>query len=277
MTIAIALKVRDGIVLAADSATTLSSGTSIHNVYNHANKIVNLQKGRPIGLMTWGIGGFANASIATLAKDFRADVWPSRFETGYTVKDVAEAVRSHFVDVGADGELKARPEGERAFGFLVAGHTPHQTLGEAWVVETDQQTGDWSDPLEVLSGDQGLVWYGVPQWIQRLVVGIDIGAVALALVERFGIPPTELGAAIEVFRSYSERSFIHPAMPIQDVIDLASYLAEVTKGAVAFTPGAPTVGGQTELAAITKHEGFKWVSRKHYFSQDMNPETMRWG
>ena len=37
VTIAIALKVRDGIVLAADSATTLSSGTSIHNVYNHAN------------------------------------------------------------------------------------------------------------------------------------------------------------------------------------------------------------------------------------------------
>ena len=103
MTIAIALKVRDGIVLAADSATTLSSGTSIHNVYNHANKIVNLQKGRPIGLMTWGIGGFANASIATLAKDFRADVWPSRFETGYTVKDVAEANGGRVYVVAREG------------------------------------------------------------------------------------------------------------------------------------------------------------------------------
>jgi hypothetical protein len=31
-----------------------------------------------------------------------------------------------------------------------------------------------------------------------------------------------------------------------------------------------TVGGPTEIAAITKHEGFKWVQRKHFFPRDVN-------
>lgn len=35
-------------------------------------------------------------------------------------------------------------------------------------------------------------------------------------------------------------------------------------------PGANTVGGPIELAAITKHEGFKWVTRKHYFDEQLN-------
>ena len=43
----------------ADSATTLIVGAGVENIYNHANKIVNLQKGKPIGFMTWGLGGFA--------------------------------------------------------------------------------------------------------------------------------------------------------------------------------------------------------------------------
>jgi hypothetical protein len=31
-----------------------------------------------------------------------------------------------------------------------------------------------------------------------------------------------------------------------------------------------TVGGVAEIAAITKHEGFKWVQRKHFFKTEYN-------
>ena len=33
---------------------------------------------------------------------------------------------------------------------------------------------------------------------------------------------------------------------------------------------AATVGGATEIAAITKHEGYKWVSRKFYYDPKYN-------
>src|SRR4051812_4149142 len=76
MTIAIAVKVMDGIVLAADSASTVmrpnaAGDPEIFNVYNNANKIANLRKGFPIGFVNWGAGGIGPASMSTLLKDLR--------------------------------------------------------------------------------------------------------------------------------------------------------------------------------------------------------------
>ena len=72
MTIAVSVKINDGIVMAAYSATTLmDSAGKIVTVFNHANKIVNLCKGLPLGAMTWGAGSVGTASMATLMKDFR--------------------------------------------------------------------------------------------------------------------------------------------------------------------------------------------------------------
>jgi len=41
-----------------------------------------------------------------------------------------------------------------------------------------------------------------------------------------------------------------------------------------FLPGAQIVGGPIEIAAITKHEGFKWISRKHYYEGVLNREPL---
>jgi len=64
---------------------------------------------------------------------------------------------------------------------------------------------------------------------------------------------------------------IHPAMPIQDAIDLVHYLAKLTADFVRFTPGPPTVAEPIDIAAVTRHEGFRWVKRKHYYSSELNP------
>jgi len=67
MTIIVSVKINDGVVMAADSALTFQSG----QVYHHANKIVNLRKGLPIGVMSTGYGGIGNESMETLFKDLR--------------------------------------------------------------------------------------------------------------------------------------------------------------------------------------------------------------
>jgi len=48
--------------MAADSASSFASGM----VYRHADKIVNLRQGLPIGVMVTGAGGIGNESIDTL-------------------------------------------------------------------------------------------------------------------------------------------------------------------------------------------------------------------
>ena len=68
MTIAIAVQVHDGLVLASDSASTLIDTTkpapdNIINVYNNANKIFNLRKGLSIGGMTYGAGSLGSLEL----------------------------------------------------------------------------------------------------------------------------------------------------------------------------------------------------------------------
>src|ERR1022692_2236824 len=85
MSVAVVMNVHDGLILAADSASTLVVGlggpqpggvqmATVANVYNNANKIANLYKGEPIGCVTFGAGSIGNASISTLLEDFRETI-----------------------------------------------------------------------------------------------------------------------------------------------------------------------------------------------------------
>ena len=76
MSVAVLVSVHDGMVLAADSASTLmlQAGPNVAGVgkiYENANKVFNLVKGHRLGCLTWGTGSIGNASIATLIKDIR--------------------------------------------------------------------------------------------------------------------------------------------------------------------------------------------------------------
>src|SRR5271170_4109920 len=66
-TIIVSVKINDGIIMASDSASTFATGQT----YLTADKIVNLVKGLPIGVMVTGNGGIGSESIATLPKDLR--------------------------------------------------------------------------------------------------------------------------------------------------------------------------------------------------------------
>ena len=48
------------------------------------------------------------------------------------------------------------------------------------------------------------------------------------------------------------------------------FLVEMTKTYFAFLPGADIVAGDTDIVTVTKHEGFKWINRKHYYPADLN-------
>ena len=78
-----------------------------------------------------------------------------------------------------------------------------------------------------------------------------------------------LGATI---RQRAQETLAIPTMPIQDAIDLARYLVEVTMGFIKFSIGKQpkTVGGTIEIAAITKHEGFRWVQRQQFYPAGIN-------
>jgi 20S proteasome alpha/beta subunit len=61
MTVLVSVKINDGVVMAADSATSFASGM----IYHHVQKIMNLRKGLPIGAMGGWSGGISFRRSAT--------------------------------------------------------------------------------------------------------------------------------------------------------------------------------------------------------------------
>lgn len=60
-------------------------------------------------------------------------------------------------------------------------------------------------------------------------------------------------------------------MPKQDIIELAEALVSITAIERKASSEQATVGGPVDVAFITRHEGFVWIKRKHYFDKDLNP------
>jgi hypothetical protein len=272
MTIVVTVRVNDGIVLAADSATSFSdeNGTVV-KVYNSANKIFNLVKGHPIGAMTYGAGSIGAASISTLSKDLRVKFMsagnPYHLDLqNYTMQEVALKAQQFFF---TECFQSANPQGlpGHFLGYRVCGYSANQPLPEAW--EFNIGESDSPAPTRLYEMDSyGPRWAGETEAIDRLVLGL--GSKATDALTQMGLEqPQALQLTTDLMgRLYAH--LYHPAMPVQDAIDLAQFLADTAARFTQMSLRAPTIGGPIEVATITKHEGFKWVSRKHYFSAEFN-------
>lgn len=277
MTVAIVVKIWDGIALAADSATTLRLDDGSSQVYNSANKIFHLHRELPIGAMTWGLGSIGPASIATLTKDLRARLmgrdaahkdWELDPDT-YTVEGVANRLVEHL-----HGELFSQVFGTHnpppgGLGMLVAGYSAGEQSAEGWVVEISDPAVTPLPTLTIPRDGAGWVSFAQPAATQRLWFGVDqelVGQLEAAL------DPPEWQKIQPVIQAYANgTSPVWAGMPLQDAINLAQFMVDATAGFTHFLLGPNTVGGPTEVASISRHEGFKWIHRKHYYDPSINP------
>lgn len=76
---------------------------------------------------------------------------------------------------------------------------------------------------------------------------------------------------------YVTRSYSQPIedmvrhMPKRELATLAESLIEITSLKRKVTRERETVGGEVDVAIVSKSEGFVWTRRKHYFPADLNP------
>lgn len=279
MTIAIAAQVHDGVVLASDSALTLIDPTkpvpdNVINVYNNANKIFNLCKGFPVGAVFYGMGSIGSSSMSTLAKDLRRrfagnDIaFPSwkLHKDAFTVSEIAQRVRE-FIFFENYKSIVTAPATGVQMGMIVAGYSSGAQLSETWLLEI--RDGDCQPPSLIIGQGMSNVYAGGdPEAFFRIVLGYS-SKLSSALV-KLGADPAQIDGVMQAIQSEVYEPLIEAPMPIQDVIDLAEFLVNTTIQFTRFKRGAATVGGPLESAAITKHEGFRWVKRKHYFSEEFN-------
>ena len=281
--------VHDGVVLAADSASTLmvtgsmpqgpQTVNGVVNVYDNANKIFNLYKGLPVGCITFGTGSIGNSSIATLIKDLRAKLTENELgfdPNRYTIKQVAEILATFLGEECIKVTDPVMRQGIN-LGFLLGGYSSGEALGESWSVEI--KNGVAEQPVELRQKqDPGISWGGQGEALSRIVLGYSPALLQVLSHSMRGpegpIPPEQVIAKIQPALAGLQAPIVFAPMPIQDVIDLARFLVNCAVMYSRFAPGPQVVGGIVEIAAITKHEGFKWISRKHYYDQEFNKEPI---
>lgn len=61
------------------------------------------------------------------------------------------------------------------------------------------------------------------------------------------------------------------SLPKVELASMAEALVELTSLKRKVSMEAETVGGPTDVAVISKGDGFIWIRRKHYFKPDLNP------
>ncbi len=275
MTIVIALKVGDGLVLGADSASTLVDATGVYqNSYFNAEKLFNVRKGIPVGALTYGLGGLAGRSVSSLAKDLRAMFSDENqaewfIDRGtYSVEEIATKMVRFFYDRLFVPQFQADLAHSPFMGFFVAGYSAHAESAEIWQIEISG--GKCPGPVRVVTPDAGwgIRWQGEVEALQRLVRGWSLDT-----HQRLVAAGLSADNAADLLDSV--RPMIHPTMPIQDAIDLVHFLIDVTCGFVRFSPGNATVAQPIDSAAITPHEGFRWIRRKHYYSVTLNTPAAR--
>jgi len=277
VTVTVAVNAVDSIVLASDSATTQQAQiepgqVATINIWNSANKIFNLRKCWPVGAMTWGRASIGGRSIATLSKELRCrfsgdragfEDWTLDAEK-YTIADVAERVKTFFYD-----EQYASDPAQDALGLAVAGYSAGSDVAELRVILMDGS--GCQGPEEPLpAGEPFVGWWGQPEAITRLAKGFSprLGE-ALA---QLGVPQQDIQGYVDKIQAKTSIPLAWAGMPVGEAIDLADFLVEATIKFVRFAPGHQMVGGPVEIAAMTRHEGFKWIKRKHHYPQNLNVE-----
>lgn len=276
MTIVVTVTVTDGIVMAADSASSFFDGTGhALKIYNNANKVFNLVKGLPIGAMLYGNGGMGSSSVETLTKGLRQrlanpnDPDYGLNPTTYTIEEVAQKAR-RFLFEECYPAAYPNPDPTFFMGYRVGGYSAGESLAEVW--EFTIQGANCAAPAEVQSrGSFGPRWAGENEALDRLLLGVPGNLIPVLLAH--GIPQANADTIYLEVAQGSGAQVTIAAMPIQDAIDVARFLVETASRFARYGMRPETIGGPIEIAAITKYEGFKWISRKHYYQSELNPET----
>jgi len=70
---------------------------------------------------------------------------------------------------------------------------------------------------------------------------------------------------------YAPLARVISSLPVSDLAALAKSLVELQSLKERVTRDSESVGGPIDVAVISKHDGFVWIERKHYFRPELNP------
>ncbi|MBS1914929.1 MAG: hypothetical protein JST87_01560 [Bacteroidetes bacterium] len=262
MSIVAAIKVYDGVVLGADSATTITGSVipgnqQIVKSYQNAQKIFQIADLK-VGVLTYGLGNIGNRSMASIISEFSKKIRKDGV-VDIGVKKVAEMFFEYIRDIyqeafkNVTNPTPIPVQGQFQLGFYIGGYSDDNPLASEWefVLPGDKTIRKVRDENQF-----GASWRGQSLPFFRLHMGFD-PRILDVLTQKFKLPVEEVAKIAKNF----ETKVQYVGMPLQDAVDFMEYILKTTINYSKFEIGIPVCSEPIDIAVITT-KGFTSIKYK---------------
>jgi hypothetical protein len=262
MSLGIAFKGPDGIVLAADSRVSLMAKPAgqellLHAVYDNATKLLRVNGQDFVGAITFGAGAIGQTEPRT-ANSFLPEFEQELGKVGggrLSVKDFSDRLSGFFLDRWK-AAMPSPFEGQDMV-FLVGGFDQGDAYGRVFQFSIPKDP----TPVEQLAGQFGLSWGGQREIADRLLQGFDPRMISF-IAERLKLTAAEAQELNDGARAALSLPIPYQFLPLQDCVDLSIFLVRATIVLQSWVVGIRGVGGAIDVATITRVGGFNAVQSK---------------
>ena len=259
MSLGIAFKGPEGIVLAADSRVTLTgqlpTGVMIQSSYDNATKLLRVKGQDFVGVVTFGAGAIGQSEPRTahsFLPEFEAEV---AHEGRLPVELFAQRLSDYFTARWADAGMPVESD---PMVFIVGGYDePDAVYGRIFEFSVPSSPA----PSEKSANAFGLTFGGQAEIVQRILGGFDMRAIPIAQ-GCLGLNDVQVGTLQATLGSNLALGIPYQFLPLQDCVDLAIFLIRSTAMLHKWIVGLRGVGGAIDVATITRTEGFHAVQSK---------------
>ena len=266
MSLAIAFKGGEGIVLAADSRVTLTATKQTgeqtevtHTYYDNATKLFRVNGHDYVGAVSYGSGVIqgqnSHRTIHSYLPEFESQL-ANRNEKRLAVDQFASRLGKFFLRKWEEAQMPAE---NQSLVFLVGGYDKNIPYGKLYEISIPASP----DPIEFYAnpGEFGLRYGGQTDIAARLLNGFPVNLPASAQ-EVLGFDNDKRVALEQGLRERSALGIPYEMLPLQDSVDLSILLIRTTIEFLNLTMGLRGVGGPIDVATITPVEGFNFVQHK---------------
>ncbi len=264
MSLGIAFKGPEGIVLAADSRVTLNAEIRQGNdrlvlpaTFDNATKLLQVNGQTHVGVVTYGLGALGTQQPRTahsFLPEFEDELGQNKgLRLG--VEEFAAKLSEFFLRQW-NNIMPSELVGDDMI-FLVGGYDKGEAYGRLYQFTIPSMP----KPVEQSVDEFGVIWGGQAELTHRLLNGFD-PLLPRQIKENFALS------------DYSEEEIYHSlrkklAVPIpylfltlQDCVDLSILLIRMTIEVQSFCLGVRGVGGAIDVATITRTDGFQAIRQK---------------
>jgi hypothetical protein len=258
VSLGIAIKGTEGIVLAADSRVTLEARKPgmppLPITFDNATKILSFSGNhRYVGAVTYGAAVIGTRTAHGFVSEFEQGRLSGRERL--SIKEYADLLSEFF----SNQWKLSMPNDYRGpdMTFMVGGYSPNSAYGELFLFGVPGQP----HPIPQQEAGFGMMWGGQLEIVSRLVHGFDpqlIGIVQAAL--NLDTNQTQR-LAIEL-TSKLQYPIPWDVLALQDCVDMATFLIRSTMTAQRMAVALRGVGGAVDVATITRTTELSYVQQK---------------